>query len=355
MLTEIGADGGAAASSSATSATLRTWPPGVERDEYGKISSCSLSALTGAGVPELRAAMAERFPCVRAGPMGGHRLNSGHCDPSSYRRNARIRPSTDSCQPRAGSPSRLAQYPMSLNDPQWGKRGRGGPPDLDEIWRNVSRRVNELFGRKEARDRGRRRPPRGARVPHRRRRHAGRAGAGRLAGQRFLHRRRRPPRRRDALRHATPRPRCPARAGTCPFPVEAVEIVDFSQVKTVEIGYRNNNPKNKVARESLMLTDDENIIDIQFAVQYNLKNAADYVFNARKPDDIVAQVAQTAISEVVGRSKMDFVLYEGRAEIATETEKLMQAMLDRYGTGVFVAEGDVAEHATAGAGAGCVR
>jgi membrane protease subunit HflK len=85
-----------------------------------------------------------------------------------------------------------------------------------------------------------------------------------------------------------------------------------------------------------MLTDDENIIDIQFAVQYDLKNAADFVFNARKPEDIVAQVAATAISEVVGRNKMDFVLYEGRAEIATETEKLMQAMLDRYGTGVSI-------------------
>ena len=59
-----------------------------------------------------------------------------------------------------------------------------------------------------------------------------------------------------------------------PFPIEAVEVVDFSQVKTVEIGYRNSNPKNKIAKESLMLTDDENIIDIQFAVQYNLKNAA---------------------------------------------------------------------------------
>src|SRR5207244_4137531 len=121
-----------------------------------------------------------------------------------------------------------------------------------------------------------------------------------------------------------------------PYPIESVEIVDFSQVKTVEIGYRNSNPKNKIAKESLMLTDDENIIDIQFAVQYNLKNAAEYVFNARKPDDIVAQVAATAISEVVGHSQMDFALYEGRAQIASETEKLMQKMLDNYGTGVYV-------------------
>ena len=121
-----------------------------------------------------------------------------------------------------------------------------------------------------------------------------------------------------------------------PFPIEAVEVIDFSQVRTVEIGYRNSNPKNKIAKESLMLTDDENIIDLQFAVQYNVKNAPEYVFNTRRPDEIVAQVAATAMSEVVGRSQMDFALYEGRAQIASETEKLMQAMLDRYGTGIYI-------------------
>jgi modulator of FtsH protease HflK len=221
---------------------------------------------------------------------------------------------------------------MSLNDPQWGKRGRSGPPDLDEIWRNVSRRVSELFGRTT--------PPGDGGPP---RRSLPLGGAGMLvalvllvwlaSGFYIVDEG-----RRGVVTHfgrftetTLPGPRW-----HLPFPVESVEIVDFSQVKTVEIGYRNNNPKNKIARESLMLTDDENIIDIQFAVQYDLKNAADFVFNARKPEDIVAQVAATAISEVVGRNKMDFVLYEGRAEIATETEKLMQVMLDRYGTGVFV-------------------
>jgi membrane protease subunit HflK len=85
-----------------------------------------------------------------------------------------------------------------------------------------------------------------------------------------------------------------------------------------------------------MLTDDENIIDIQFAVQYNLKNAEDYVFRNNKPDTIVQYVAETAIREVVGKSKMDFALYEGREQIAKQTEQLMQSMLDRYETGVFV-------------------
>jgi len=86
----------------------------------------------------------------------------------------------------------------------------------------------------------------------------------------------------------------------------------------------------------VMLTDDENIIDIQFAVQYNLKSAEDYVFNNRRPDQIVAYVAESAIREVVGKAKMDFALYEGREQIAKQTEQLMQQNLDRYGTGVFV-------------------
>jgi len=223
---------------------------------------------------------------------------------------------------------------MSLNDPQWGKRGRSGPPDLDEIWRNVNRRLNELFGRTTPPGQGGGGPPRRS-LPL--------GGAGLLAalvllvwlasGFYIVDEG-----RRGVVTHfgRFTETTLPGLRYHLPFPIEAVEVIDFSQVKTVEIGYRNNNPKNKIAKESLMLTDDENIIDIQFAVQYNLKNAAEYVFNARKPEDIVAQVAATAISEVVGRNKMDFALYEGRAQIAAETEKLMQAMLDRYGTGIYV-------------------
>jgi len=223
---------------------------------------------------------------------------------------------------------------MSLNDPQWGKRGRSGPPDLDEIWRNVNRRLNEMFGRTTPPGEAGGGPPRRS-LPL--------GGAGLLAalvllvwlasGFYIVDEG-----RRGVVTHfgRFTETTLPGLRYHLPFPIEAVEVIDFSQVKTVEIGYRNNNPKNKIAKESLMLTDDENIIDIQFAVQYNLKNAAEYVFNARKPEDIVAQVAATAISEVVGRNKMDFALYEGRAQIAAETEKLMQAMLDRYGTGIYV-------------------
>jgi regulator of protease activity HflC (stomatin/prohibitin superfamily) len=139
-----------------------------------------------------------------------------------------------------------------------------------------------------------------------------------------------------------------------PFPVEGVELVDFSQVKTIEIGYRNS-LKSKVDKEAVMLTDDENIIDIQFAVQYNIKDAFAYVFNNRKPDQIAAFVAESAIREVVGKAKMDFVLYEGREQIAKQTEQLMQQMLDRYGTGYLRAESDATKRAAAGQGAGCIR
>ncbi|MGE5105249.1 MAG: FtsH protease activity modulator HflK [Betaproteobacteria bacterium] len=230
---------------------------------------------------------------------------------------------------------------MSLNDPQWGKRGNGGgggggPPDLDEIWRNVNRRMNELFGRKregqDAGGDGGGRP--GFQLPL--------GGAGMLialvivvwlaSGFYIVDEGRRGVVTRFGRYTETTQP---GPRWHLPFPIETVELVDFSQVKTIEIGYRNT-PKNKIDKEAVMLTDDENIIDIQFAVQYNLKSAEDYVFNNRRPDQIVAYVAESAIREVVGKSKMDFALYEGREQIAKQTEQLMQQNLDRFRTGVFV-------------------
>jgi len=85
-----------------------------------------------------------------------------------------------------------------------------------------------------------------------------------------------------------------------------------------------------------MLTEDENIIDIQFAVQYNLNSAEAFVFNNRKPEEMVKFVAESAIREVVGKSKMDFALYEGREQIAQRTRDLMQKSMDLYKTGVFI-------------------
>lgn len=122
-----------------------------------------------------------------------------------------------------------------------------------------------------------------------------------------------------------------------PWPVENVEVVNVSQVFTVEVGYRNS-VKTKVLDEALMLTDDENIVDLQFAVQYIRSIPEDYLFFDRNPDLTVMQVAESTIREIVGKSKMDFVLYEGREQIASDAKSLMQKILDRYKTGITISQ-----------------
>ncbi|MFO1399096.1 MAG: FtsH protease activity modulator HflK [Burkholderiales bacterium] len=224
---------------------------------------------------------------------------------------------------------------MSLNDPQWGKRGNSsGPPDLDEIWRNVNRRMSDLLGRRgDEGGSGSGGPPR---------RGLALGGAGLLialvlivwlaSGFYIVDEGRRGVVTRFGkfTETTSPGPRW-----HLPFPIEAVELVDFSQVRTLEIGYRNTTA-NRNAKEATMLTEDENIIDIQFAVQYNLNSAENFVFNNRKPEEMVKVLAESAIREVVGKSKMDFVLYEGREQIAQQTRDLMQRSMDRYKTGVFI-------------------
>lgn len=244
---------------------------------------------------------------------------------------------------------------FSLNDPRWGrgsddnnknqdnKRPNDGPPDLDQLWRDFNNRLSGIFGNRKNGGGS----------------NGGDSSGGGMGGFK--------PDMRGAgigaaiiaaivaflwlvsgffivqegqtgvvmtfgkYSHMTP-------AGfnwRWPTPIQSHEIVNVSQVRTVEVGYRGN-VKNKQQQESLMLTEDENIIDIQFAVQYTLKNASDWVFNNREQEEMVKQVAETAIREVVGRSKMDFVLYEGREKIAFDSSQLMQQIVDRYKSGVQI-------------------
>jgi len=231
---------------------------------------------------------------------------------------------------------------MSLNDPNWGRgggnRGPGGgnqgPPDLDELWRNFNRKLNDLFG-------GRRPPgaeppsppPSNARIG---------GGAGIIAavvlaiwlasgfyivveGQRGV-----------VLTFG----KFSEETGAglrwrMPWPIQSVEQVNLAQVRTLEIGYRNN-VKTRVLKESLMLTDDENIVDLQFAVQFLVRDAKDYLFQNRRPDETAAQVAETAMREVIGKSRMDQILYESREAIQIKVQQLMQQILDRYKTGISV-------------------
>ncbi len=120
-----------------------------------------------------------------------------------------------------------------------------------------------------------------------------------------------------------------------PYPFQSHEIVNVAQVRTAEVGYRGDQ-RSKQTSESLMLTKDENIIDIQFAVQYSLSDAEKWIFSNREQEVMVKQVAESALREVVGRYGMDFVLYEDRAKVAFEAKALMQAILDRYNAGVLV-------------------
>lgn len=121
-----------------------------------------------------------------------------------------------------------------------------------------------------------------------------------------------------------------------PAPVQAVDLVDVSSVRTAEIGGRGS--ANRL-QEALMLTDDENIVDVQFTVQYRIKpgdGAKAYLFNTRAPETSVVQAAESAMREVVGRKTMDSILFESKAEIAEAVKRSMQDMLDRYGTGIEV-------------------
>ena len=131
-----------------------------------------------------------------------------------------------------------------------------------------------------------------------------------------------------------------------PYPIESVNIINVEQVNNVEIGYRGNaggQGTTSVLREALMLTQDENIIDIKFAIQYKIKDAKDYLFNVKDADPeftqaniLVRQATESAIREVIGKSKMDFAMKEGRAEIAAQTAKLVQSILDNYKSGLLI-------------------
>ncbi|MGI9307391.1 MAG: FtsH protease activity modulator HflK [Gammaproteobacteria bacterium] len=123
--------------------------------------------------------------------------------------------------------------------------------------------------------------------------------------------------------------------------IEDYRIVNLTEVRRVEVGFRRE-AKRKTERESLMLTGDLNIIDMQFVVQYALNDPEQFLFENRfsnaRAEDVVKQVAETAMREVVGKSEIDFVLYEGRESIAEETKQRMQDILNRYKTGIEVRE-----------------
>ena len=228
---------------------------------------------------------------------------------------------------------------MPPNDPQWGKKPNDGPPDLDEILRKLNQKLAGLFGKRGPAPVGPSGPSGGGSGPSNAFFGGSVAfilvlivGVWLASGFYIVEEGRRGVvlRLGKYIETTMPGPRWHV-----PFPIESVEVVNVSGVRTVEVGYRGN-PKNKQPAEALMLTDDENIVDVQFAIQYTLKSPEDYLFSNRNPDDNVLQAAETSIREVVGKSKMDFVLSQGRSEVAARVKLLMQQILDRYKTGINI-------------------
>ena len=229
------------------------------------------------------------------------------------------------------------------NQDPWGQgNGQQGPPDLDEVIRDLQKKLGGLFGKGSNRGSGGGGRKGKGRVPS-----IGRTGGILLvvialiiwvsSGFYIVDQ------SEQAVELRFGKYQEVKSAGLrwhIPVPVESVEIVNIQKVRTVEVGYRtreNVSQLTLVPREALMLTADENIIDIQFAVQYNIRDPRELLFNVSEvADQVVRQATESAVREIVGRNSMDFAITGGRSEIAQETRGLLQTILDRYQSGITV-------------------
>ena len=228
-----------------------------------------------------------------------------------------------------------------VNNPQ-GNRGReqgsaGQPPDLDELWRDLNRKLGGLFGGRN----GGRGPSSGGGGFQPDMKNAG-VGVGLIAaiavliwlGTGFFI----VQEGQQAVITQFGKYKSTVNAGfnwRLPYPIQRHELVFVTQIRSVDVG-RDSIIKSTGLRESAMLTEDENIVEIKFAVQYRLNDARAWLFESRNPADAVVQAAETAVREVVGKMRMDTALAEERDQIAPRVRNLMQTILDRYKVGVEV-------------------
>ncbi|MBT3722526.1 MAG: FtsH protease activity modulator HflK [Gammaproteobacteria bacterium] len=211
--------------------------------------------------------------------------------------------------------------PGKDKDP-WGQRNNDAPPDLDEVFKNLKKKLNGLLGSGKGGNGSNGSSSGGSED------YSGiiMIAVGALAvvwllsgiyivdeGKRGVET------RFGAKTDMT----MPGPHWRLPWPIDEVEQVNVEGIR-------------KVNHNSQMLTEDENIVALSLEVQYNVKNAQDYAFEVRDPDITLKQVAETAVREVVGRSTMDFVITDGRAVVSSETKRIMQDILDSYQTGLNV-------------------
>ncbi|GAB3472666.1 FtsH protease activity modulator HflK [Massilia terrae] len=230
-----------------------------------------------------------------------------------------------------------------MNDPRWGhnpksdtkaqegRRPGEGPPDLDQLWRDFNARLNRLFGQRgSGGDGGKLKPDmRGAGIT------AsvivfivaliwlasgafivqdGQVGVVSTFGK---------------ISHIAK----PGFNWRWPYPIQAHQLVNTGKINTAEIGYRNN-VRNRQPQESLMMTNDQNLVDVQFSVQYQIKDPVAWLFSERDQDETVRDVAESAAREVVGKKDLDYLLYQGRDAVAADVRRITQQLLDRYKLGV---------------------
>ncbi len=254
----------------------------------------------------------------------------------------------DESKPEAGRDEPPPPRPQAPNRPQ--PQGQGpnqGPPDLDELWRDFNRKLGGLFG--------------GSKKPGQRVRGNGGMGGGNGGPGNFQ-----PDMKsagigvgliaavavliwlgtgffivqegQQAVITQFGKYKSTVGAGfnwRLPYPIQRHEMVVVTQIRSVDVG-RDNIIKATGLRESAMLTEDENIVEIKFAVQYRLNDARAYLFESKDPAGAVVQAAETAVREVVGKMKMDSALAEERDQIGPRVRTLMQTILDRYKVGVEI-------------------
>jgi membrane protease subunit HflK len=212
-----------------------------------------------------------------------------------------------------------------------------GPPDLDELWRDFNRKLGGLFGGNGGG--GRNGKPSGGFQPDMK--SAG-LGVGLIAavvvliwlGTGFFI----VQEGQQAVITQFGKYKSTVGAGfnwRLPYPIQRHELIFVTQIRSVDVG-RDSIIKATGLRESAMLTEDENIVEIKFAVQYRLNDARAFLFESRNPSEAVVQAAETAVREVVGKMKMDAALSEERDQIAPRVRTLMQTILDRYKVGIEV-------------------
>jgi membrane protease subunit HflK len=251
---------------------------------------------------------------------------------------------------------------FNLNDPRWGRgddssgerprpdkerpetsngRGQGGqvPPDLDELWRDLNRKLGKLFGGKGGGGGGGGSSGGGGYQPDMKSAGIGVVLVAAVAcliwlGTGFFI----VQEGQQAVITQFGRYKSTVGAGfnwRLPYPIQRHELVFVTQIRSVDVG-RDSVIKSTGLRESAMLTEDENIVEIKFAVQYRLNDARAWLFESKNPSEAVVQAAESAVREVVGKMRMDTALADERDQIAPRVRSLMQTILDRYKVGVEV-------------------